>query len=72
MFDLNFPGLAISLPRLDLLARLLDLLEDGVVVERLCGDNLGGLGLKGDVVGLDAYITVSASLHGVGCHVLRK
>ena len=44
----------IGLARLDLLAGLLDLLEDGLVVERLCGDDFGGLGFEGDVVGLDA------------------
>jgi hypothetical protein len=45
---------AVGLARLDLLAGLLDLLEDGLVVERLCGDDFSGLGFEGDVVGLDA------------------
>jgi hypothetical protein len=54
MCRLDLPLLSVGLAGLDLLASLLDLLQDGVVVERLCGDDLGGLGLKGDVVGLNA------------------
>lgn len=37
--------LAVRLAGLDLLAGLLDLLEDGVEVEVILGDNFGGLGL---------------------------
>ena len=39
-------GLAVGLAAVDLLAGLLDGLEDGVVVERLGGDDVGGLGIK--------------------------
>jgi hypothetical protein len=54
MSRLDLLLLSVGLARLDLLAGLLDLLQDGIVVERVGGDNLGGLGLEGDVVGLNA------------------
>jgi hypothetical protein len=60
VFRSDLPFLSVGLARLDLLAGLLDLLQDGLVVERLCGDNLGGLGLEGDVVGLNTWCFVSA------------
>lgn len=41
--------LAVSLARLDFLAGLLDLLKDGIVGERLFGDNLGGLVLERNI-----------------------
>ena len=48
--------LAIRLARLDRLSRLLDRVEDGVVVERFGLDN-GGLVLERDVVFLDACMS---------------
>jgi hypothetical protein len=42
---LHIPCLAVRGARLDGLSSLLDLLEDGVVAERVFGDDLGGLGL---------------------------
>jgi hypothetical protein len=50
---LDVHGLAVSLAGLDGLARLLDLLEDGLVGKRVGSLDLGGLGLEGDVVGLN-------------------
>ena len=52
---LDIPGSAIGLARLDGLACLLDLLENGFVGEGLLGNDVGGLGFEGDVVRLDAY-----------------
>jgi hypothetical protein len=46
----NVLGLTVGLARLDGLASLFDLLEDGVVGKRIGGGDLGGLGLEGDVV----------------------
>jgi hypothetical protein len=40
----------VGLARLYSLAGLLDLLENGIVVKRVFGDNLGGLRVQGDVV----------------------
>jgi hypothetical protein len=51
---LDIPGSTIGLARLDGLACLLDLLEDGFVGEGLLGNNIGGLGFERDVVRLDA------------------
>lgn len=51
---LNSLGNAIGLPALDLLARLLDLLENGLVAQAVGGMDLGGLVLEGDGVGFDA------------------
>ena len=42
-------GLAISFGRVDLLARLLDLLEDSGVVQRVFSCDDGGLGIERDV-----------------------
>lgn len=50
---LDIPRLTICLAGLDFLAGLLDLLENSIVVERVLGDNLGSLGLEGDVVGVN-------------------
>lgn len=47
---LDFPWRAVGLARLDGLARLLDLLQNGVVVERFFGDDFGSLALEGHVV----------------------
>jgi hypothetical protein len=46
MSRLDLLRLSVGLARLDLLAGLLDLLQDGIVVKRVCGDNLGGLVLE--------------------------
>jgi hypothetical protein len=45
---------AIRLPRVDRLAGLLDLLEHARVVDGGLGRYVCGLGVQGDVVGLDA------------------
>jgi hypothetical protein len=58
---LNLLHLAIRLPRVNLLARLLDLLEHSRVVERISGDDLSGLRLEGYVIGLDACKSRSVS-----------
>lgn len=44
---------AVGLARVDGLAGLLDLLQHGGVVERVLGDDVGGLGFEGDVEGFD-------------------
>ena len=51
---LDVPGLAVGLSRLDDLAGLLDLLEDGVVIEGVFGNDFCRLALERDVVRLDA------------------
>ena len=52
---LDLLGLTVSLAGLDGLASLLDLLEDGVVIERVGGGNLSGLVLERDVVRLNTW-----------------
>lgn len=53
---LNALADAVDLAAVDLLARLLDGLEDGLVVELGLGNDGGLLLLEGDVVGLDACV----------------
>jgi hypothetical protein len=47
---LDVPRGTVGLAGLDGLASLLDLLKDGLVVERLFGDDFGGLCFERDVV----------------------
>jgi hypothetical protein len=54
--------LAIRLTRVDLLARLLDGVEDGIVVKRVGGMDLSGLRVKRDFEGLNAC----RCAHGTG------
>lgn len=63
---LDIPCLAVGGARLDRLASLLDLLENGIVAERVYGDDLGGLSVQGHVVGLDTWKTVSLNSHDDG------
>ena len=51
----------VRLARVDFLARLLDLLQHGLVVEGVFGHDLGGLGLEAHVVGFDACARDSES-----------
>jgi hypothetical protein len=53
--NLHSLGNAISLARVDGLAGLLDLLEDGAVIEALVGLDGSGLRVKGDVEFFDTY-----------------
>jgi hypothetical protein len=50
VYCLYIPRRSVGFARLHSLAGLLDLLEDGVVVEGLFGDDLGRLGFERDVV----------------------
>ena len=52
--NLHSLGNAVGFARVDGLAGLLDLLEDGAVVEALFGLDGSGLGVEGDVEFLDA------------------
>lgn len=52
--NLDIPRGPISLSRLDSLAGLLDLLENGIVGERVFRENFGSLGLERHIVGLNA------------------
>jgi hypothetical protein len=59
----DIPCLAVGGTRLDRLSSLFDLLEDGVVAERVFGDNLGSLVLEGHFVRLDACRRISLCDH---------
>lgn len=53
--QLDAARLAVDRTRIDLLARLLDRLEDGLVVEAGLGNDEGLLLLEGDFVAFDTY-----------------
>lgn len=55
---LDLLGLTVGLARLDRLAGLLDLLQNGVVVERVGSGNLGSLVLERDIVRLNTCMLV--------------